>query len=83
MNPVEWMISEKIAKNGFNAAHIANGLKLYELKDEEAIKARCRLYRKWRNAGEEPRIAYQNAIDGKDLTSLDDIIGQSSDSSGE
>ena len=72
MNVVEWMISEKVAKNGFNAAHIANGLKLYELKDDAAIMARCRLYRKWRNAGEPSAVAYQNAIDGKEVSSLDD-----------
>ena len=74
MNPIEWMISEKIAKNGFNAAHIANGLRLYELKDDAAIKARCSLYRKWRNAGEAPAIAYQRAIEGKEVSSLDDYI---------
>ena len=94
MNPIEWMISEKIAKNGFNAAHIANGLKLYELKDDASKMARCRLYRKWRDAGEDPKIAYQNAIDGKEVISLDDVIeqlkeesaargGQSQDSSGD
>ena len=77
MNPIEWMISEKIAKNGFNAAHIANGLRLYELKDDAAIKARCNLYRKWRNAGEAPAIAYQRAIEGKEVSSLDDYIRES------
>jgi len=79
MNPIEWMIGEKIAKNGFNAAHIANGLRLYELKDDEAKKARCLLYRKWRNAGEDPDIAYQRAIEGKEVTSLDDYIRESNE----
>lgn len=80
MNPIEWMISEKIAKNGFNAAHIANGLRLYELKDDAAIKARCNLYRKWRNAGEAPAIAYQRAIEGKEVSSLDDYIREANKS---
>lgn len=43
-----WMVSEKLAQNEFAASKIANGLKLWELTDEEAQKARVRLYRKWR-----------------------------------
>ena len=45
---MDWMVSEGIAKNDFQASAIVNGLKLYELKDDEARKARVLLYRKWR-----------------------------------
>lgn len=47
MNIIEWMISEKIASNGFQAAHIAEGLHLplFERDEQERL---CKLYRKWR-----------------------------------
>ena len=48
MNIIEWMIAQEIAKNTFQASAIANGLRLVELKDIEAQKARVALYRKWR-----------------------------------
>ena len=41
-NVMDWMVSEGIAKNDFQASAIVNGLKLYELKDDEARKARVR-----------------------------------------
>lgn len=43
-----WMVSSKMAQNEFAASKIATGLKLWELPDEEAMKARVLLYRKWR-----------------------------------
>lgn len=43
-----WMVSEKLAQNEFAASKIATGLKLWELPDEDAMKARVILYRKWR-----------------------------------
>lgn len=43
-----WMVSEKLAQNEFAASKIATGLKLWELPDEDAMKARVLLYRKWR-----------------------------------
>lgn len=45
---MDWMIAAKIAKNDFNAAAIVNGLKLHELPDDEARKARVVLYRRWK-----------------------------------
>jgi uncharacterized protein YhdP len=73
MNIVEKMIDDKIAQNPWQAAHIANGLKLAECKtDEERVK-RYKLYRKWRNAGEPSKVAYQNAIDGKQIDELFDV----------
>lgn len=65
MTIIESMIADKIAQNVFQAAHIANGLKLAELKTDEERRARYLLYREWRNAGEPSKVAYQNAIDGK------------------
>jgi hypothetical protein len=61
---MDWMIAEKIAKNDFNAAAIVNGLELYKLADDGAMKARCKLYRDWRNAGEKSKVAFQHAING-------------------
>lgn len=45
---IQWMVSLKLAQNEFAASKIATGLKLWELSDEEAMKARVLLYRKWR-----------------------------------
>jgi len=65
MNVIESMIADQIAQNPFQAAHIANGLKLADLKTDEEKVARYKLYREWRNAGEPSKVAYQNAIEGK------------------
>ena len=64
-NIIDWMIESKIAKNGFNASAIINGLELWTLKDDEERKARVRLYRDWRNAGEKAPIAFEKAKAGK------------------
>ena len=66
MSIIDQMQEDKIAQNPFQAAHIANGLKLYELKTIAEQVARYKLYRRWRDAGEPPKVAYQNAIDGKE-----------------
>ena len=47
MSIIEWMIQEGIAKNGFQAAHISEGLKLPDFPRDEQERI-CRLYRKWR-----------------------------------
>lgn len=65
MNIIEMMQEDKIAQNPFQASHIANGLKLADLKTDEERRARYLLYREWRNAGEPSKVAYRNAIDGK------------------
>ena len=62
---MDWMISVKIAKNDFSAAAIVNGLELYKLDSDEAMKARCKLYRDWRNAGEKSKVAFSKAIAGE------------------
>lgn len=69
MNIIERMIDDKIATNRFQAANIANGLKLAGLDENEQI-ARYKLYREWRNAGEPSKVAYKNAIDGKQIEGL-------------
>ena len=70
MNVIEQMITDKIAKNVFQATHIANGLKLYELADDAAKIERYKLYRKWRDAGEISKIAYAKAIEGNEPLEL-------------
>lgn len=45
---VFWMIENKLAENNFSASHLATGLKLWELPTEDAMKARVKLYRRWR-----------------------------------
>ncbi len=67
---MDWMITEKIAKNDFNAAAIVNGLELYKLDNDEAMKARVRLYRDWRNAGEPSKVSFQHAIKGDVIQAL-------------
>ncbi len=67
---MNWMITEKIAKNDFNASAIVNGLELYKVEGDEAKKARIRLYRDWRNAGEKTKIAFEHAIKGDVIQAL-------------
>ena len=45
---LDWMRENKIATNDIQASNIIVGLKLYELDNDEARKARVILYRKWR-----------------------------------
>lgn len=66
MNIIDKLIADGIASNVFQATHIANGLKLTELRDDEGAQiARARLYRDWRNAGEPSKVAYERAIKGE------------------
>ena len=67
---MDWMIEEKIAKNDFIAAAIVNGLELHKLDSDDAKKARVRLYRDWRNAGEKTKIAFEHAIKGDIIQAL-------------
>ena len=62
---IDWMIESKIAKNAFNASAIVNGLELWTLATDEERKARVKLYRDWRNAGEKSAIAFEKAKAGK------------------
>ena len=68
MNIIDWMLTEKIARHWKQAQNIIAGLhlnELYSLNDYDGIKARARLYRDWRNAGEPSKVAYQKAIAGE------------------
>ena len=66
MNIIEWIVSEKLAQNNFAAAHIANGLKLAGLPEDEQ-KRRVEEYRKWRRASKDaPSKCYQYVLDGKE-----------------
>ena len=55
-----------LAKNQFQASHLANGLKLFDLKTEDEKLARVRLYRRWRVRGENVQAAYDRAIKGEE-----------------
>ena len=64
-NLIDLLLENKIAQNVFQAAHIANGLRLSELHgNTEAQVKRMKLYRDWRNAGEKSKVAYEKAIAG-------------------
>lgn len=70
-NVIELLKSAKIATNDFQAAAIANGLKLSDLKTDEAMIERARLYRKWRSKSDKKDMlpthqAYDLAIAGID-----------------
>lgn len=81
---VTLLIQNKIADNGFRAAHIVRGCKLAELETDEERLARARLYRDWRNSqiyGKQTAPCYEHAIKGdavpvKDMfdDGLDDAI---------
>ena len=64
---IDKLISEGIAKNQFQAMHIANGLKLYELRTDDERIARAKLYRDWRNskAYKDTKACYDKAIQGE------------------
>ncbi len=75
MNIIEWMVQDKYAANVFAAAHIANGLKLIELRNDfEAQKARVLLYRAWRDSQSFPKSdtasCYKMAIAGEKVPEL-------------
>jgi len=73
-NPIDLLISDGIAKNQFQAAHIANGLKLWDLTTDEDRLPRARLYRDWRNAKiygpKDTASCYIKAIEGVPVPQL-------------
>ena len=79
-NIVQKIVDEKLAVNIFAASHIANGLKLADLKTEEEQLARVKLYRDWRKHGENTHAAYDRAIKGEEplpeLFDLDDGLDE-------
>jgi len=64
-NIVEWIVANKLAANSFAAAHIANGLKLAGLPEDEQ-KRRVEQYRLWRRATKDPPArCYQYVLEGR------------------
>jgi hypothetical protein len=61
---IEMMIREKIASNQWQASHISEGLQLHLCHTREEQVKRCKLYRDWRNAGEDSATAYRRAKNG-------------------
>jgi hypothetical protein len=78
-NPIDLLIEEDIARNRFQAAHIINGLKLWELETDEERLERARLYRDWRNSKIYPEkdtaSCYWQAIGGIPVPQLELIRG--------
>lgn len=73
MNIIEQLIAQGVAKNAFQASHIANGLKLAEMVSDTERIERAKLYRRWRNSKHTPTSAeaYDLAIAG---ISPDDVL---------
>jgi hypothetical protein len=66
MNIIQWIVDEKLAANNFAAAHIANGLKLAGLPEDEQMR-RVRQYRLWRRATKDaPSKCYQYVLEGRE-----------------
>ena len=75
MNIVEWIIENKFARNEFQAAHIANGLRLAEIRNNpELQQERVKLYRAWRDSQTYPKSdtqsCYDKAIAGEKVPEL-------------
>lgn len=65
-NIIQWIVDEKLAQNNFAAAHVANGLKLAGMPEDEQ-KRRVMEYRKWRRATKDaPAKCYQYVLEGKE-----------------
>ncbi len=76
MTIIDAIKSKGYATNDFQAAHIANGLRLYELETEAEQLARVALYRRWRSKTDKKNDipawqAFQLAIAGVDP---DDVV---------
>lgn len=68
------LLRDKLADNEYRANHIMRGLKLSELKSDDEILARARLYRDWRNSqifGKNTASCYEKAIKGEPVLPKD------------
>lgn len=70
MNLVEELVKQKIADNPFHASGMLNVLECGKLATDEERLERCKLYKAWKQAGENKSAARQNAIDGKPVPEL-------------
>ena len=66
MNIVNELVTRKIAENVFHASHMLNVLHCGELKTDEERLARCELYKRWKQAGENKQEARRLAIKGEE-----------------
>lgn len=65
MNILDWMIEKRLAKNLFNARHIADRLQLNTLAERDQ-RRRVEAYRRWRDAGESLAVCFENVLAGKE-----------------
>ena len=65
MSIVETLVSEKIASNPFHAANMLNVLECGKLATDKERVERCRLYKAWKNTGENKKMARLMAIQGQ------------------
>jgi hypothetical protein len=65
MNIVEQLVSEKIADNSFHAANMLNVLKCVTLSTDGERIERCKLYKAWKQTGENKAEARRKAIAGE------------------
>lgn len=77
MNIVEVIVDEKIADNNFHAANMLNVLECGKLANDEERLARCRLYKEWKQAGENKKAARLKAIAGERVPKLNLDIKES------
>jgi hypothetical protein len=69
----EHIVELGLAKNKFQAGHMATGLRLWELHTIELQMERVRLYRRCRDAGQSRADAFANAIEGKHPMELPEL----------
>lgn len=62
---IDTLILEHIADNRFHASNMLNVLHCENLKTDAEKIERCRLYKAWKQAGENKQVARLNAIVGK------------------
>lgn len=65
MTLIDQLVSEKIADNAYHAAGMLNVLKCGELKSDAERLERCKLYKAWKQAGENKAEARRRAIAGE------------------
>lgn len=71
---IQRIVAEGLAENVYSATHIANGLELAAMADDEARMERVRLYRRHRPRGSKhvkTIDAYREAIAGREPLTLE------------
>ena len=75
MNIVNELVTRKIAENVFHASHMLNVLHCGDLKTDEERLARCELYKRWKQAGENKQEARKRAIKGEQPPVMFEVKG--------